>query len=433
MDYALRDTTIELTNTALLEQDADLFGGVLGLDHSLRHSITTQHLLQAADSLSEADREKLLKQARDGFDSTLTLANRITLWPLRGAPAWANSALTYDLDLRLLHLAYVDDRVRADWGSWDSEGVTRHRLEARSEVQVADHPQRLTLSADLPPRPHLLSANLALAAGAVSASADTGFRCREDRKLTLLECGDWEPQPLNVTLQAQPLEPLSLQQQFSIDLAPAARVARSVSTLGLGGFSAGLIVEPREDVPGRSDKPLGLRQLRLDYNETLGPAYWWRDRVKLELAAQAGWTINFPQPRNNRLTLSTTVTANVHEFLDLTFSTSSSNDRTFLYLPDWARQAGVEPLNPLEDLLRSFAFWDEELRRRSNFKIDEVRLNAVHHLQDWDLTVGYTARPREKDGELDLSSEFSIVVQWLPVPEIRSRLSGDGDSFSLDE
>ena len=303
--------------------------------------------------------------------------------------------------------------------------MTSHRVQTLAEVQVADQPQRLTLSADLPPLPHGLSANLALNAGRLTASANTGFICRDDPDETLFECGDWKPQPLELSAGVTPLEPLSLQQQFSIELDPAARVTRSVSSLGLGGFSAALIL-------GRgAAEPLGLRQLRLGYEETPEPVRLWRNRVQLGLATRAGWTIDFRQPRDNRFTFGTDVTAKVHEFLDLTFSVSSRNDRTYRYFPEWVD--GGEPLNPIEDLWWSFAFWDEKLRQRSGFKLEQVRLSAVHHLQDWDLTVAYTARPQQREGREQLTSEFSIVVQWLPLPEIRSRLQADDDSFSINE
>ena len=451
VDHTLQSATVQVAHTTLLQHDADLFGGLLGLDNSLRNTIALQSLVHSADSLPEEQRERLTVETRSRSGATVSLGNRLTLRPLLGQPAWERSALTYDLDLRLLNVAYVatDDDFRTRWGGWDVDGITRHRLQGVTAVQVADFPQRLTLSADLPPRPMFLSASLGLNAGDVSASASSGLRCRDDPRTTmedesrstLQECAEWAPQPLNLSLEAKPLEPLSLRQQLSIDLAyrripedpPAVRVARSVSSLRLGGLSASLIALPQQRM-GREDETLGLQQLRIDYAETLGPSYLWRNRIKLEFTARSGWTVNFPDPRSNRFTFSTAIAAQVHEFLDLTFATASSNERTYLYVPGWAEDAGQEPLSPIEDLLWSFAFWDDSLRRRSNFKIDRMSLSAVHHLQDWDLTFAYIARPKaQEDGTIALSSEFSIVVQWLPVPEIRSRVGGDDESFSISE
>ena len=451
VDHALESATVQVAHTTLVRHDADLYGGVLGLDNSLRNTIALQSLVHTAETMPDQQREKLTVGARSRSGITVSLGNRLTLRPLLGQPAWERSAVTYDLDLRLLNVAYVeaDDDFRGRWGSWDVDGITRHRLAAVAALQVADSPQRLTLSADLPPRPMFLSAALALKAGDVTASASTGLRCRDDPRTsmedesqsTLEECAEWAPQPLNLSLEAQPLEPLSLRQQLSIDLAyrrvpedpPAARVARSVSSLRLGGLNASLIALPLQRM-GRDEETLGLQQLRIDYTETLGPGYLWHNRIRLEFTARAGWTVNFPDSRSNRFTFSTAFTARVHEFLDLTFATASSNERTYRYFPDWARDAGQEPLNPIEDLLWSFAFWDESLRLRSNFKIDRVSLSAVHHLQDWDLTFDYSVRPRaQEDGIIALSSEFSIVVQWLPVPEIRSLVGGDDEEFFISE
>ena len=451
VDHALESATVQVAHTTLVQHDADLYGGVLGLDNSLRNTIALQSLVHTAETMPDQQRQRLTVETRSRSGISVSLGNRLTLRPLLGQPAWERSAVTYDLDLRLLNVAYVetDDDFRPRWGSWDVDGITRHRLAAVAAMQVADSPQRLTLSADLPPRPMFLSAGLALSAGDVSASASTGLRCRDDPRTsmedesrsTLEECAEWAPQPLNLSLEAKPLEPLSLRQQLSIDLAyrrvpedpPAARIARSVSSLRLGGLNASLIALPLQRM-GREEETLGLQQLRIDYTETLGPSYLWRNRIRLEFTARAGWTVNFPDPRSNRFTFSTAFTARVHEFLDLTFATASSNARTYLYFPDWARDAGQEPLNPIEDLLWSFAFWDDSLRLRSNFKIDRLSLSAVHHLQDWDLTFDYSVRPRaQEDGIIALSSEFSVVVQWLPVPEIRSSVGGDDEEFFISE
>ena len=451
VDQALESATVQVAHTTLVQHDADLYGGVLGLDNSLRNTIALQSLVHSAETMPDQQRERLTVATRSRSGLTVSLGNRLTLRPLLRRPAWEQSVVTYDLDLRLLNVAYVetDDDFRTRWGSWDVDGITRHRLAAGAALQVADLPQRLTLSADLPPRPMFLSAGLALSAGDVTASASTGLRCRDDPRTsmddesrsTLDECAEWAPQPLNLSLEAKPLEPLSLRQQLSIDLAyrrvpedpPAARVARSVSSLRLGGLNASLIALPLQRI-GRDEETLGLQQLRIDYTETLGPGYLWRNRIRLEFTARAGWTVNFPDPRSNRFTFSTAFTARVHEFLDLTFATASSNERTYRYFPDWARDAGQEPLNPIQDLLWSFAFWDDSLRLRSNFKIDRLSLSAVHHLQDWDLTFDYSVRPRaQEDGIIALSSEFSIVVQWLPVPEIRSLVGGDDEEFFISE
>ena len=451
VDHALESATVQVAHTTLVQHDADLYGGVLGLDNSLRNTMALQSLVHTAATMPDQQRERLTVETRSRSAITVSLGNRLTLRPLLRQPAWERSALTYDLDLRLLNVAYVDtdDDFRTRWGSWDVDAITRHRLAAVAAVQVADFPQRLTLSADLPPRPMFLSASLALSAGDVSASASTGLRCRDDPRTdvedesrsTLEECAEWAPQPLNLSLEAKPLEPLSLRQRLSIDLAyrrvpedpPAARVARSVSSLRLGGLNASLIALPLPRV-GREEETLGLQQFRIDYAETLGPSYLWRNRIRLEFTVGAGWTVNFPDPRSNHFTFSTALAARVHEFLDLSFATASSNERTYLYVPGWAEDAGQEPLSPVEDLLWSFAFWDDGLRRRSNFKIDRMSVSAVHHLQDWDLTFAYTARPKaQDDGTVALSSEFSVVVQWLPVPEIRSRVGADDEEFFISE
>ena len=439
VDFAARSVTVQATHTTLVKHDLDLYGGVVGLDNSLRHSITLQRLVGPPDALTECDAQEkstcLAERIRRGSRTTVSMDNRLTLRPFRGSPAWANSAVTYDLDLRLLNIAHEDcpkdgcrtgEKPRTRWGSWDVDGVTQHRLQALAVLQVGDHPQRLTLSADLPPRALSLSARLALDAGFLSASAATGFRC-EDEELTLRDCRAWKPEPLNLSTRVTPFEPVSLRQQLTIDLSKSA-VTRSASSLQFGGLSADLVA-----LPPQTDKPLELQQLRLGYAETSGPHYLWRNRINVEFATRAGWTVNFQKLDTSRFTFTTALTLGIHEFIDLSFATASSNDHTSCYFSAQP-EIPCSTRNPLQDLWWSFAFWDADQRRQSNFKADRISLSAVHHLQDWDLTFEYVARPEpQDDGYLAFTSEFSIFVQWLPVPEIRSRLRGDADTFSIRE
>ena len=123
----------------------------------------------------------------------------------------------------------------------------------------------------------------------------------------------------------------------------------------------------------------------------------------------------------------------IHEFLDLSFRTASSNDRTYCYVAAWADEA-CTTRDPVEDLWWSLSFWDESKRRQSNFKVDRISLSAVHHLQDWDLTFEYVARPVAREGGFrEFASRFSIFVRWIPVPEIRGRVGADDDTIFLGE
>ena len=428
VDLALESIVVRGDLTSRLEERLDLYGGLFSFDHGLRHSLTV--LLPHRRSALAADDawQALVEQSRQRSRASLHLTNRFTWRPVRHIAAWQDSSITYDIDLRLLNVVYHAEsrayRTRA--GGWDADGVARHRLQTAAVWKVGDHPQRLTLAGDLPPRPLLLSAQLDLQAGPATAGAVLRARC-QDADRTLGECPKLVPDPLSVSVRVSPFTPLSIGERVAIDLVRS-QFERSETTVGLAGLSASLIA-----VRPEPDEPLQARQLRLGYSESFGPHYEWRNRIRVGFSPATSWTIDFVEPRRSRFTLTTALTVAVHEFLDLSFGTSSSNDRTYCYVAAWADDA-CTTRDPVEDLWWSLAFWDENKRRQSNFKVDRISLGAVHHLEDWDLSVEYSARPVAREGGLrEFSSEFSIFVRWIPVPEIRGRVGGDDDTIFLGE
>ena len=100
-----------------------------------------------------------------------------------------------------------------------------------------------------------------------------------------------------------------------------------------------------------------------------------------------------------------------------------------------AEQLNVPSVSLLQDLWWSLAFWDRSLRQQSNFNAESISLSLIHHLQDWDLSFELTAEPvlDEATDQFEFTPTFSIIVQWIPVPEIRSTISKDAETFSIDE
>ena len=428
VDFAMESIVVRADHTTRLEQRLDLYGGLVSFDHGLRHSLTVLQAHRRSALADDAAWQALVEQSRRRTRSSLHLSNRFTWRPMRHVAAWQTSSLTYDIDLRLMNMVYDAQRktFRTSVGAWDVDGVSRHRLQTVAVRQLGGYAQRLTLAGDLPPRPLLLSAQLDLDAGPVTAGAVLRARCRDGDR-TLGECPKLVPDPLAVNLSVAPFAPLSISERVAIDLVRS-QFERSETTLRLGGLSASLIAARPE--PGES---LEARQLRLGYAESFGPHYEWRNRIRIGFSPATSWTLDIVEPRRSRFTLTTALTVAVHEFLDLSFRTASSNDRTYCYVAAWADDS-CTTRDPVEDLWWSLAFWDESKRRQSNFKVDRISLSAIHHLQDWDLTFEFLARPVAREhGFKEFASRFSIFVRWIPVPEIRGRVGGDDDTIFLGE
>jgi hypothetical protein len=126
----------------------------------------------------------------------------------------------------------------------------------------------------------------------------------------------------------------------------------------------------------------------------------------------------------------------VSELLEFSFSSVSSNTKLYRYVPAWAALVEESWVNPLEDLAASFNFWNIVDRYNSGFKIRTLAFKAVHHLHDWDLSMEYQGSPQLRvlpSGlrQFEWTPTFTILVQWIPVPEIRSRIRSDTTGVSL--
>ena len=89
------------------------------------------------------------------------------------------------------------------------------------------------------------------------------------------------------------------------------------------------------------------------------------------------------------------------------------------------------------DLLRSINVFSIDDRRASAFNLQQIEINAVHDLDDWELTVGYRARPEIVTSEegrsvYELKGVFTMNLQWRPIRELRASIRDDGDDLSLD-
>ncbi len=159
---------------------------------------------------------------------------------------------------------------------------------------------------------------------------------------------------------------------------------------------------------------------------------FWKNRVNLSFAINTGLTQDLNRFSDSSLFFETSLILKVFRFLDLQFSSYSENISVFRYMPWLLEGTGIEPVNPLEDLVRSLNFFNDEDRRLSNFNLRSIALKAIHHLDQWDLTIEYTGEPEQRNEGIRpvyrWTSNFSIYLQWNPIPELKQEISySDGD------
>jgi hypothetical protein len=110
-----------------------------------------------------------------------------------------------------------------------------------------------------------------------------------------------------------------------------------------------------------------------------------------------------------------------YERLTAYFAVLSRNEFLWKYFRSSARERGIEPVNPLVDLLKSYNFFDRDDREESNFKLKTISLGLVRDLHDWELKFDYTGnRELSFDGTRYIwDNTFSISIGLRDVEGVR--------------
>jgi hypothetical protein len=470
VDFSPLYVSTQLTEQASLVGKMSLYGGLLDLRTTLSNSSTYQTRFARGTSLrdegavDDAAWDALLQADLTQTGTSFSSANTVTLAPLLGSQLLAASTITYNLDLDLYEVAF-DAAATSDLADpvfvvvgpqWTEAGINRHALAARLALLTGEHSQSLTLAASLPPPAGefdlaaTLSLASAFATGSVAASVAFDPKGAPDPPPGCQPAPDpscpWQFDLLRAGVTLTFGEMLSFRQELDTNVQLPA-LDRSASTLTYGDLNATVVarymvpldpsgvllgVERNEELGVEGDEELLFQQLSFAYTFASEPILLWRNRIQMDIGFTPAWSINLQDFINNAFTFDLSFEFKIHEFLDLALTTKSSNDRTYRYLPGLPQKVGEAWVNPLQDLWWSFQFWNPQHRQASAFNLRDLSLRLVHSLEDWNLTFEYggTFEPNSAATFLEWTPNFSLMVQWIPVPEISSELTG-GDTFSI--
>jgi len=158
---------------------------------------------------------------------------------------------------------------------------------------------------------------------------------------------------------------------------------------------------------------------------------FWRNRIRYKTEISAGYDMDLQKFIDNAFTLSLGVEANIYKLFSISFKTTSENNAMYRYSRDKSDKVGEQHTNVFEDLWDSFCFWDKDKRYKSSFKMKSLETKLVHHLGDWDFSYTYSGYPKlDSSGakpNWEWKSEFCLLVQWNPIPELKTQLKKDKD------
>jgi hypothetical protein len=191
------------------------------------------------------------------------------------------------------------------------------------------------------------------------------------------------------------------------------------------------------------DKTLVPQDFNLGYSKSFQKKNFWNDRISFTNRISSSLLFDLQRYTYSKLTFSYGMDFEISRFIVMKFNISSENTQIYRYfqgLPFFTSSVPIPSsveTNFFVDLLNSFRFDSENLRRESAFKLKSFSLDVVHHLGDWDATLGITLSPYldSTAGTLPswkFNNQISFLVKWVPIEEVRTQITHDKDRLGFN-
>jgi len=374
-----------------------------------------------------------------------------TIKPFFRDPVWSGSNLQYGLG-GLLAKTNVDttgNKPVWDWvlGEWNKTDIGSHQISANLAANVMDYTQNLSFSAVLPPKDSVFSTSAVLRAWITETSLrnNISFPLESDKRKI-------EPIYFTETLK---FAKGSFQQYVVFDpiLNEYTTLTSSLSlSLGLTASFSAVYAQPYKYNYNGSvdnsrpngwiqmpDKSLNPNEIKLAYVKTFTQDDLWGKRLSFSFSINSSLAFDLQRYTNSKFTLSLGIKTKITNFLDLNFSTSSENAVIFKYvqgLPFFDLPTQLYPgqeTNLFMDLLNSFRFDNDNLRRQSGFKMKTLKASLVHHLGDWNASLSVAMTPYLPQGSRNyqFSTDVYFLIQWIPIGEIKTQIDYSKDKLTI--
>ncbi|MDR1507985.1 MAG: LPS-assembly protein LptD [Treponema sp.] len=382
-----------------------------------------------------AEAETLRRQAHSINRISSSGEYSLTLRPFYADDIWSATNFQYTLKGILAQTKYDNTNDSWSWekGSWNRNDVEIHRVQANLYAQVMDKTQSLLVSAELPPEESALTGDATVRAWISETNARS--RVREPFSDRVF----FEPLYFTETFR---FADRAFLRQYAVYTPELSDWTILTTSLSLWDFAASFTATRSKSyyledgsgvaLSGWYEDPGGERlnpqELRISYNKSISSDE--NKKIGFGLKLDTGLGFDLQRYTYSKFTFGLSVTTRITNFLDITLSSYSENSEVYRYFTDHSG-VGKPRKNPLRDLADSFRFDNTDLRRGSGFKLKSFKLDLIHHLGDWDATLGMQLSP-----ELDTTSKqyrfntvVSFLVQWKPIKELKTQIDYDKNGF----
>ncbi len=378
----------------------------------------------------------------------ITNSNSVSIKPFYYIDAFKNTGITYKSTIKMLRTEFIGDADNPEWEyltvDWaDEDSITTHELDftfAATEGSNDLFGQSLALTMTLPPQVDEYGATLTLTFPFTTLTFASGVQQKSSTDDT------WEKEDFQQALSVSLFNSnLKFTESYNYDLEENHQDALKLA-LTYGGLQAAYTMSYTngynwDDEDGwveRDDEEFLPYSLSLAYAPTTKTWYTWKNRVSTAPGLSTSIVADLLRPTNSYFIFTPSLSFKINDFVTFTFSSTSKNSVLYRYVQKALGEEGRIPGedNPFIDLINSFRFDDESLRKSSGFKLKSLNFTLTHYLHDWDFKTTYKLSPRlvtsGSSKYYDFNPYVTVSIIWNPMESMKTQIVDDYGTWELN-
>ena len=408
-----------------------------------QYSYLNEDASEFLDSSGVSDPDKVNRAREQEYrqsNFTTSYIFSTSMRPLYRNSFFGSSSLQYNLRGLAAKSNFIGTGDNPEWetifGEWDKEKIDTHSFSGNIAATIMEKNQSFSITADLPPKDSALSFQTSMRIWITETSANMRVLFPGEEEKRKLE-------PFNATERFNFGTFGSFSQSLALDTEDR-ELTSLTSSLNLTkwgltvSYAASRMLGYEYSVANAGwiqrtgDPTLQSRDLSMVYSKSFSKRDLFDGRMNFSVNTYSRLYFDLQRYTSSNLGFTLGFTLGMSKFLDLTLSANSENAMIYRYFKDLpffadapiAIQDGPQN-NFFIDLFDSFRFDDDELRKRSGFKMKSFRISATHYLGDWNAILNWSMAPYRPPGsrQYEINNEVSFLLQWIPISEIKSDIS----------